>query len=185
MSWQVWLSKNYAVISMWSKRWHKEECGELMSLMSIYLEKNWSIFSNIPDDVQRIKFLQTWMKNNVKWTNSEFSNNIRVNNFSESFTIVDKSEAQHLEILAENTSEYLKEYIIEITSDFGEEGARKILAVKSVYNGLPTDLKVLYDLYITKNLSLRDIANLLNIPTSSVYNMVKVLKKEIRLRCGI
>lgn len=188
MTWQIWLSKNYDLISMWSKRWHKEEGGELVSLMSLYLEKNWSTFSLIPDDIQRIKFLQTWMKNNVRWTNSEFNNSIRVNNLDHNFfeqVVTNQGVDDYLDILAEETSETLKAYIIDITNEFGEERAKKIMAARSVYDGLATESKVLYDLYITRNMTVRSISALLDIPASSVYNMIISLKKEIRKKCGI
>lgn len=185
MTWQIWLSNNYAVIAMWSKRWHAEEHGELVSLLSLYLEKNWSKFSLIPDDVQRIKFLQVWMKNMTRWSNSEFNNGIRVNNLPEVFDITDYESDDSLDILAECASPALRNYIIDITNEFGEEGAKKILLVKTVYDTLPTQLKVLYDLYITKNMTIRGIAKLLDIPNSSVYNMVNNLKKEIKKKCGM
>jgi DNA-directed RNA polymerase specialized sigma subunit len=189
MTWQIWLSKNYEILHMWSNRWHKEEGGELISLMSIYLEKNWSKFSMIPDGEQRIKFLQIWMKNNVKWSNSEFNNTIRVNNFEEIQFMQNIGDNQktddYLDILAESTSESLKAYIIDITNEFGEERARKIMAVRSVYDVLPTESKVLYDLYITRNMTIRSISTLLDIPASSVYTMIKDLKKEIRKKCAI
>lgn len=180
----MWLSMNYDLISFWAKRWSKNEWGELISLMSIYLDKNWSQFSHLPEN-DKIRFLQTWMKNNVRWTKSEFSNNIRVNNLGDEQSFVGDIYTPLIEIGAEDAPEELKEYIIEITEKWGELRADKILLVKSIYRTLPTESKVLYDLYITKGMSLRSIADLLNIPMSSVYSMIKVLKKDILLRCGM
>ena len=183
LSWQQWLEKNYRIISYWSRRWHPEEWRELLAFMTFYLEKNWHRFSKIPDGEERIKFLQTWMKNNVNWSNSEFRKSIAVNNFTEEFDFGDEILDDNLDIKAEDIGQDVKEFIIDLHRRFSEEEVLKIISVRKVYLTLQSHEKVLYDLYITQMLSIRGVAKRLNLPMSAVYGMINDLKKKINDEC--
>ena len=183
LSWQQWLEKNYRIISYWARRWHPEEWRELLAFMTFYLEKNWRKFSKIPDGEERIKFLQTWMKNNVNWSNSEFRKSIAVNNFTEEFDFGDEILDDNLDIKAEDIGRDVKEFIIDLHRRFSEEEVLKIISVRKVYLTLQSHEKVLYDLYITQMLSIRGVAKRLNLPMSAVYGMINDLKKKINDEC--
>ncbi len=183
-SWQQWLNDNYKVLSYWSKRWHPQEWRELLAFLTFYLERNWLRFSTIPDGEQRIKFLQTWMKNNVNWSNSEFRKSIEVNNFDEQFDREDTPEEDNLDIKAEDISDDVKEFIIDLHRRFSEAEVIKIIKVRKLYITLQSHEKVLYDLYITQMLSIRGVARKLNLPPSAVYGMINELKKKINDECG-
>lgn len=183
LSWQQWLEKNYRIISYWARRWHPEEWRELLAFMTFYLEKNWRKFSKIPDGEERIKFLQTWMKNNVNWSNSEFRKSIAVNNFTEEFDLGDEILDDNLDIKAEDIGDDVKEFIIDLYRRFSEEEVLKIISVRKVYLTLQSHEKVLYDLYITQMLSIRGVAKRLNLPMSAVYGMINDLKKKINDEC--
>jgi hypothetical protein len=183
LSWQQWLEKNYRIISYWGKRWHPEEWRELLAFMTFYLEKNWHKFSKIPDGEERIKFLQTWMKNNVSWSNSDFRKSIAVNNFTEEFDFEDEILDDNLDIKAEDIGDDVKEFIIDLYRRFSEEEVLKIISVRKVYLTLQSHEKVLYDLYITQMLSIRGVAKRLNLPMSAVYGMINDLKKKINDEC--
>ena len=183
LSWQQWLEKNYRIISYWARRWHPEEWRELLAFMTFYLQKNWHRFSKIPDGEERIRFLQTWMKNNVNWSNSEFRKSIAVNNFTEEFDLGDEILDDNLDIRAEDIGDDVKEFIIDLYRRFSEEEVLKIISVRKVYLTLQSHEKVLYDLYITQMLSIRGVAKRLNLPMSAVYGMINDLKKKINDEC--
>lgn len=182
-SWQQWLTHNYKTLSYWSKHWHREEWRELLAHLTLYLQKNWSKFSKIPDGEERIKFCQTWMKNNVKWKNSEFNKSIGVNNFSEEWENLDELYEESYDILAEEFPDDLKDFIIDLHRRFSEEDASRIILIRKVYLSLPAHERVLYDLYFTQMMSLRQVANKLQLPLSAVHNMVTDLKKKIQSKC--
>jgi hypothetical protein len=182
-NWQTWLTHNYKTLSTWSKRWHPTEHGELISFMTLYLEKNWSQFSTIPDGIERIKFLQAWMKNNVKWKNSDFNKSIRVNNFSDEFTIADIETNDFLDIKSEDLPENIKDWIIDLNRRFGEIDVDRIVMIRSVYLKLKPHEKALYDMYFTQMLSMRSVATKLNLPLSAVYGMILDLKKKLIEQC--
>ena len=178
-SWQEWLQLNYKVISTWARRWHHEEWRELLAFMALYLQKNWSKFSKIPDGEERIKWLQTWMKNNVNWSNSEFNKSIAVNNLGEEFDHQEEIWHQEFDILAEDSSEEIKDFIIDLSRRFDEGEVQKILQIRRAYLLLMPHERVLYDLYYTQMLSIRAVAKKLNLPPSAVYGMLNDLKKRI------
>ena len=185
-SWQLWLQANYKTISMWARRWHTNEWRELLAFMALYLEKNWAKFSQIPDGEQRIKFLQTWMKNNVRWKNSDFNKSIEVNNLEETWAGSYINEGTHevpYDILAEDFSDDVKTFIIDLNSKFDDLSAARIIKIRKIYLTLPSHEKVLYDLYFTQMKSIRGVAKQLDLPLSSVHNMIKDLRKKIYDLC--
>jgi hypothetical protein len=192
-NWQMWIEQNYKVIAMWARRWHPEEWRELIAFMTFYLQKNWAKFSLIPDGEQRIKFLQTWMKNNVKWQNSDFNKSIAVNNLgieyysNEEWDFEGGSRVQAYEerfdVIAEDMSDDVKAFIIDLERRFSEQEVEKIIKVRKIYLTLPSHEKVLYDLYFTKMLSIRGVAKQLDLPLSSVHNMILQLRKKIQDLC--
>ena len=186
-SWQIWFANNYVLISMWSKRWSPDNWSELLSEMTIYLNKNWLKFSQIPDDEERIKFLQTWMKNQVKWYNSEFNKNIRVNNLSVDEGIqadFGRREEQIayddlIELKSEVVRDDIKDWLIDLNQNWNDLEIDRLVKVRQIYLTLPGHQKVLYDLYFTKMMSMRDIGKKIDLPLSAVYNMIKELKEKI------
>jgi hypothetical protein len=182
-NWQLWLNKNYKTISFWAKHWHREEWRELLAFLTLYLQKNWSKFSKIPDGDERIKFLQTWMKNNVRWQNSDFNKSIGVNKFDDEWEIQSETFEEPYEILAEDLPDDVKEFIVDLDRRFTEIEVRQIIVIRKIYLTLPSHERVLYDLYFTQMLSLRQVAKKLQLPLSAVHNMVTDLKKKIKERC--
>ena len=180
MNGAVWLTNNWATISKWAKRWHKDEWGELVSQLALYIDRHWLKFSQIPDGEQRIKFAQTWMKNNVKWTNSEFNQVIRVNNLPDDWEMTDVPEENYIELSAEEAPQVMKDWIIDLHRNYSEKDVAKILRVREVYLELPLHLRVLYDLYFTQLLSMREIGKRLDLPLSAVYSLVAELKRKIK-----
>ena len=183
MSWQQWLEINYTLLAYWAQKWHAAEWRELMAFLALYLQKNWPKFSQIPDDIERIKFLQTWMKNNSRWWNSEFRKSIATNNLPESpFDLEQAGEEDHL-VGAEDLTPLLKETIEDLHRRFTPEQVEKLLKLRVIYLGLPLNEKVLYDLYFTQNLSTRAVAKKINIPLTAVHKMIVELRKKIKKLC--
>lgn len=180
-----WVEANWNQICKWSKHWHKDEWGELASQFVIYVDKNWIKFSNIPDGVDRIRFMQTWMKNNVSWYNSDFNKSIRLSSLDEQYDIKEESEDQHLEVLCESDREDIRDLMLDLHRNYSEWDVNRILMIRTVYLQMPTHDKVLFDLYFNQMLSMRQIGTKLDIPLSAVYNMITELKNKIKLECGI
>lgn len=178
-SWQIWFTSNYALICMWSKRWSHDEWPELLSQMAIYLNKNWSRFSQIPDGEERIKFLQTWMKNQVAWYNSDFNKTLRVNNLPEQVDIGDSEYDDLIELKSEIMRDDIKEWLIDLNQNWNDLEIDRLVKIRQIYLTLPGHQKVLYDLYFTKMMSMRDIGKKIDLPLSAVYNMIKELKEKI------
>lgn len=183
LDWRDWIRLNYKIISLWARRWHPDEWRELLAHFSLYLEKNWSKFSKIPDGEERIKFTQTWFKNNVKWKNSDFNKSIAVNNFEEQVYFSDSAIEEPIEILAEDLSDDIKEFVVDLNRRFSEEEVVKIITIRKVYLTLAPHERVLYDLYFTQMLSIRQVASKLQLPNSSVHVMIVALRKKIKDLC--
>jgi len=181
-NWQDWLNFNYKLISMWAKRWSPENWRELLTDLSFYLQKNWIRFNAIPEP-DKIKFLQAWMKNQVGWWNSEFNRGLQVNNLSDDFTPNESNYDDFIELRAEVYREDIKEWLIDLHNNWSDEQIKLLVKVRQVYLELPSHQKVLYDLYFSQMMSLRDIGKKLDLPLSAVYNMVLELKKNIKEKC--
>jgi DNA-directed RNA polymerase specialized sigma subunit len=165
---------------MWSKRWSHDEWPELLSQMAIYLNKNWPRFSQIPDGEERIKFLQTWMKNQVAWYNSDFNKTLRVNNLPEQTEIVDAEYDDLIELKSEVVRDDIKDWLIDLNQNWNDLEIDRLVKIRKIYLTLPSHEKVLYDLYFTKMMSMRDIGKKIDLPLSAVYNMIKELKEKIK-----
>jgi hypothetical protein len=181
-SWQNWLTLNYKTISMWAKRWSPQDWRELLTHMSFYLQKNWIKFAAIPEE-DKIKFLQAWMKNQVNWWNSEFNRSLQVNNLTDEYNLPDVEFDDFIEIRAEVYREDIKEWLIDLHNNWTDEQIKILVKVRRIYLELPSHQKVLYDLYFTQMMSLRDIGKKLDLPLSAVYNMILELKKIIQDKC--
>lgn len=168
---------------MWARRWSPTEWRELLTHYTLYLEKNWAKFSLIPDGDERIKFTQTWLKNNVKWKNSDFNKSIAVNNQAEDFIAPDMAIDHSLDILAEDMTDDIKEFIVDLNRRFSEEEVIKIITIRKIYLSLASHEKVLYDLYFTQMLSIREVAKKLQLPNSSIHVMIVSLRKKIKDLC--
>lgn len=175
-----WINKNYLFLEKWSKIWANDRWSELISYYTLYLHKNWEKFDSIPDDDERLKFTQTWFQNNVRWTNSEYNKCNKVNDLEESYDIPDEDytdiQTQYCEIERID----IRNWFIDIHTEFGEEKANKLIKLRQVYLTLETSDKVLYDLYFTNMKSMRDIGTQLSIPLSAVFNMITELKNKIK-----
>jgi len=180
MTYSIWVTNNYDFLKQWSKRWSKNNWSELLSLYTIYLEKNWMRkMENIPQ-IERIKFTQTWFKNMVKWDNSEFNREIRVNNFEEECSMSDEEVDEFLEVTSETNRQDIKDWLVDLHRNFDELSCQRLINIRKIYLDLNTHEKVLYDLYFTQMLSLRDIGKKLNLPHMSVWSMVNDLKQKIK-----
>lgn len=184
MNGDVWIKDNWPLLTKWAKRWHRDEWGELLSQYTIYIHKNWKRFSSIPDGDERLKFSQTWMRNNVEWTNSEFNKTIRTNNLPEVYEMPDVAEEAYLDIGCETDREDIKEFLIDLNKRYSELEVSRIIELRAIYIELPLHEKVLWDLYFNQMLSMRTIGEKLDLPLSAVYQMIKELKIKVREKCN-
>ena len=180
-----WITKNYEFLQKWCIAWGKHNWSDLLNHYVIYLHKNWGKFSQIPDGKERLKFTQTWLKNNSRWRNSEFNKEMRVNNLCEQYTIADECEDNLIDVYCESDRMDIKMWMLDTYKEFGEEKGNKIMKMRQIYLTLDTHEKVLYDLYFQNMNSMRDIGEKLNIPLSAVFSMLKELKEKIRIKYGI
>jgi len=140
------------------------------------------------NDIEQMKFTNTWLKNNAKWENSEFNKDNRVNSFDEvwddDYEDIVFQDTISIEIGSEEVSDDVKGWLIDIQNEFGDN-ADKLIRIRYIYLEMDTLDKVLYDLYFTREMTLRAIAKHLSIPLVSVHQMVTELKKSIRIKCGL
>jgi len=190
-NWQAWITRNYITIEFWSKHWAGEDWAELIAHFSLYLNARWSKFSIIPDDEQRIKFMQAWMKNQVNWWNSDFSKSLRVNNLSVDEDIESdfgRREEQIayddlIEVKAEYVREDIKDWLIDLNQNWSEIDVTRLVKLRQVYLTLQSHEKVLYDLYFSKMMSMRQIGEKLDLPLSAVFTMITELKNKLKTLC--
>jgi DNA-directed RNA polymerase specialized sigma subunit len=117
--------------------------------------------------------------------NSDFNKSIRVNNLSEEFDVFEESEDNFIEVMCETDRPDIRDFMMDISRRYSEYDVDKIVLLRAIYIELETYERVLWDLYFNQMLSMRDIGKKLDLPLSSVYNMVKELKIKVKLRCGI
>jgi hypothetical protein len=177
-----WVTDNYTFLETWSKRWSPTYWDELISFYCLYIDSNWTKFSAIPDGDDRLRFTQTWFKNNVGWKNSDFNKAIRVNSIDEEYDIPDLAEESFIEVTCETDREDIKEFMLDLNRRFSEYDVNRIMLMRKIYLTLDTHQRVLWDLYFSQMLSMRAIGKKLDLPLSAVYNMVVELKAEIKKR---
>lgn len=182
---ELWFISNYKWIQYWSKKWSPQYWSDLITFYWLYIDKNWSKFSQIPDGDERKKFTQTWFKNNTRWESSEFNKSLSINNLDEEWSIKDEAIDNGIEIAAECELNDIKEWLIDIHNRFSDLQADRLILLRKIYLELKTHEKVLYDFYFIKMLSMRDIAKKLDLPLSTIYNMISDLKIKIKLQCGL
>jgi hypothetical protein len=178
-----WVRDNYTFLETWSKRWSPQYWDELLSFYCLYIDSNWTKFNAIPDDEERLRFSQTWMKNNVGWRNSDFNKSIRVNSMDEEYDIREEAEESFIEVTCETDREDIKEFMLDLNRRFSEYDVNRIMMMRKIYLTLETHEKVLYDMYFTQMLSMRAIGKKIDLPLSAVFNMLNDLK--IKLCAGI
>ena len=180
-----WVKDNYTFLETWSKRWSPNYWDELISFYCLYIDSNWTKFSLIPDGDDRLRFTQTWFKNNVGWRNSDFNKAIRVNSMDEEYDIPDIAEESFIEVTCETDREDIKEFMLDLSRRFSEFDVSRIMLMRKIYIGLDTHERVLYDMYFTQMLSMRAIGKKIDLPLSAVYNMLNDLKIKLKLCAGI
>lgn len=182
MTYSIWINANYDFLRTWSKRWAHAEWAELLSLYTVYLQKNWIRKMEYITEEERIKFTQTWFKNMKKWSNSEFNRDIGVNNFDDVWSPIDEPEDQLLDIRAEADRGDIADWLVDLHRNFDEKDCFRLIKIRKIYLDLATHEKVLYDLYFTKMMSLREIAKQIGVPHMAVYSMVNDLKQKITIK---
>lgn len=120
-----------------------------------------------------------------KWSNSEYNRLHSVNNLPDNWEIPDSSEDAHIEVLAEADRDDLKLWMKDLHENFGEDKSNKLMKLRQIYLKLETHEKVLYDLYFTQMLSLRDIGKKIDLNHMAVYVMVTDLKNKLKIWIGI
>ena len=185
MNGSKWIEDNYTFLETWSKRWSPNYWDELISFYCLYIDSNWAKFSAIPDDEERLRFTQTWLKNNVGWRNSDFNKAIRVNSMDEEYDIREEAEDSFIEVTCETDRQDIKEFMLDLNRRFSEYDVNRIMMMRKIYLTLETHEKVLYDMYFTQMLSMRAIGKKVDLPLSAVFNMLNDLKIKLKLCAGI
>jgi len=185
MNGSKWIEDNYTFLETWSKRWSPNYWDELISFYCLYIHSNWTKFSLIPDGDDRLRFTQTWFKNNTSWRNSDFNKAIKVNSMDEEYDIPDTPEESFIEVTCETDREDIKEFMLDLSKRFSDFDMSRIMLMRKIYIGLQTHERVLYDMYFTQMMSMRAIGKKIDLPLSAVYNMLNDLKIKLKLCAGI
>lgn len=186
MTYQQWITNNWNFLQKWSRIWcnNNDDADELLGLFTIYLNENWEKFQSIPDGDERIKWTQTWLRNNVNWTNSEFNKQRRVNSLKEEW----EQEAPYddlIEVRCETDRDDIRDWLVDLNRNYSDTQVEKLVRLREIYLTLTTAEKVLWDLHFTNGLSLRKIGIKLNLSHMAIFTMLRDLKQKIRLRYGI
>jgi len=181
MTHSVFIQNNWQFIELWSRRWSKDNWTDLVSNLTLYLDKNWMKFSLIETNEDRIKWIQSWMRNQTRWSNTDFNKETRINNGEEEWGMPDEVvDHIDIEIAAECAPQFTKEWLIDISARMSDRDCTRLIQIKRIYHTMASHEKVLYDLYFTDMKSLREIAKQLNLPLSAVHIMVGDLKNKIK-----
>lgn len=185
MTYQQWITNNWLFLQKWSRIWcdNSDDADELIGLFTIYLNDNWLKFSTIPDGDERIKFTQTWMKNNVRWSNSLFNKQKRVNNLGQEWEQKDSYDDM-IEVRCETDRGDIRDWLLDLTRNYSDTQVEKLVRLREIYLTLTTAEKVLWDLHFTNGLSLRKIGHKLNLSHMSIFTMLRDLKQKIRDKYG-
>ncbi len=173
MTFSIWLGTNYVFIEGVAKNISPKRYKDLVYYLTLYLDKKWMVFDNIPNH-QKIPFVVAWMSNNNKWSGSSF-------NLHNLDSICETSQREYFDNdMVEETKYYLDGESTFI-QDYGYLRGEILDDARSIYiERLNSIERILYDMYFYDDLSMRKISSKLNIPTSSVVLMISALKKKIK-----
>jgi DNA-directed RNA polymerase specialized sigma24 family protein len=177
----VFIQNNWTFIKKWSKIWGHENWNDLVVNLTLYLDKDWKKFSLLKTDDEKIKWIQAWMRNQTKWSNTQFNKDIRLISGSEEWDFSSEGvDSNSIEIGAEEADERVKDWIIDLNRRHSDLDCTRLIKIRKIYLTLPSHEKVLYKLYFEEMKSLRDIAAQLRLPLSAVHNMMLELKNKIK-----
>jgi len=182
---ELWFNKNYHWIIRLAKRNSPVEWGELITHFWLWLTKNWSKFSQIPDGDEKQKYVNKWFGNQVRWSSSDYNKSLSVNNIPEEFNIPDLEDEGIYDVCIDADTSDVKEWLLDISRRFPEQSVDRLILLRKIYLELSTPSKVLYDLYFTQMMSMRDISKKIDLPLSTIYNMIVELKIKIKIECGL
>ena len=192
MNGEIFIVKNYGRLKLMSRRWGGGDCIDLLSYYTIWIDRNWIRLVNLPHDDQ-MKFSQTWLKNNSKWSNSEYNKMKAVNNLNP-VTDNDDSDVNlepiqkdyepgyddMIELRSETLPEDIKIWLFDLSQNFSEKDVGRLVKMRAIYLELQTHERVLWDLYFTQMMTMRDISYKLKLPLTSIHLMIAELKTKIK-----
>lgn len=165
---------------------------DLISYYYIYLKRiGWVKIEKLTHN-EKIRFSKTWLKNTSKWSNTPFADLREVNNLIEvngefdpfrSNIVIDESVYDKIMIGAEDTSDNIKEWLMDMTSEYGDDVDKLILIKYHYHHSLDLSEQILFDLVYTEMLSTRQVAQRIKIPHTSAYLLVKALEKRLQILC--
>lgn len=181
-----WITNNYKFLKKWSKIWAGDRADDLLSHFTLYLHKNWdSKFNNIPEGDERLAFVNQWMKNMVNWSNSDFNKLMRTNSLDEEWDVPDEAVDDFIEVQCETDREDIREWLLDLHRHYSEVETNKLVRLRQIYLKLELHEKVLYDMYFTNMMSLRQIGIKLNLPHMAIWSMLNDLKDKIKELYGL
>lgn len=171
-----WFTSNYKFIEKWCKIWVKVDSHELISHYYIYLTENWYKIESISQE-EKLKFTNYWLKNNARWSNSEFNRTRKIS--YDEIENWDEPEDNLIEVRCESDREDINNWLVDLFKNHCESDVERLVLLREIYLELQLHEKVLWDLYFTNMMSMRDISDKIRIPLSSVFEMIKKLKEKI------
>lgn len=190
MNGEIFIVGNYNQLKLMSRRWGGGDWVDLLSYYTIWIDKNWYKIVSLPHEDQ-MKFSQTWLKNNSKWYNSEYNKMKAVNNLNpptdDSDMDLEPLQPDYepgyddmIELRSETLPEDIKVWLFDLSTNFSEKDVERLVKMRSIYLELLTHEKVLWDLYFSQMMTMRNISEKLNLPLTSVHLMINDLKTKIK-----
>jgi DNA-directed RNA polymerase specialized sigma subunit len=129
-------------------------------------------------------YMISFMSRQTKWTNTDF----KIQTWVYSNDLVagtDESTNPSDLLFCETINNEFKDFIKENIQDFGLDKIKVILQTKLSYRQLSLAEKTLFDLYFVKDMTMRQISEILGISLKRTFVMINKLKDKIKSECNI
>jgi len=161
------------------------DADDLLSFLCTHVYEHLNNFTD-STETQFTNFCIMFLNNNWRWGNSNF----RTKNFNkrldydtqitDSITNFEVQESSW-ENISFDAPEQVKNYVKDLSSsDLSDESVTKVCYSLMHRNNLIYTDKILFDFYFIEGLSMQAIAKKCRLPLTSVFNMLKSIKTEIK-----
>jgi RNA polymerase sigma factor (sigma-70 family) len=161
---------------------------EMISDYYIYISKNcYKKSFDLLEEDDIYYFSISWLKNN-----STKNNRKRIVDVEKGYILEDTKVVGYngnilssigsyaIELGAEDMTDDMKAYLLDLQNDWSDSQIIKILGVYKNLELLESWERILFDMYFMKEMSLRKIGDRVGIPMSSINLMVNKIKEKLR-----
>ena len=129
-------------------------------------------------------YMISFMSRQTKWTETAFKRQTKVYSNSSDNIGVELTTHPSEFLFCESINNEFKDFILDNVREFGLEKVKIILQTKLTYRDLPLAEKTLFDLYFVKNMTMRQISEVLGLSLKRTFTMITELKDKIKEQCN-